>query len=235
MPDNATPVFSVIIPSRDRPEYVGQAIASALLQDLSDLEVLVVNDGAIPIALNSDKRVHIFSNNGRGLNAARNLAVQTARGHFIAFLDDDDVWTDRQFLSRAAKHLTVHGGFYFADGMMRFADGRSKLFSRDADVTSLAHDNTILISALCYDKNLHQELGLFDVSIPYYADWDWYLRVARAGYRLHHDQNPVVDIRVHAQNMSGLDHVMRRQSDLDRLCAKHNLGPIQLKNHTDFV
>jgi glycosyltransferase involved in cell wall biosynthesis len=229
------PIFSVIIPSRDRPHYVGQAIASALAQDLKSLEILVVNDGEGPIAQPADDRVRVLNNALRGLNAARNLAVKNARGRFIAFLDDDDVWTDTNFLSRAAKALTSTGGFYFADGVMRFFDGQSKLFSRDADAQSLTHDNTILISALCYETKLHHELGLFDEAIPYYADWDWYLRVARAGYNFKHDKVAVVDIRVHAQNMSGPDNIARRQSDLDQLCAKHNLGSIPLKNHIDFV
>jgi glycosyltransferase involved in cell wall biosynthesis len=235
MPTSVPPIFSVIIPSRDRPQFVGQAIASVLAQNLRALEVIVVNDGAQPITQPADNRAHILDNQMRGLNAARNLAVQHARGRFIAFLDDDDVWTDKDFLFRAANTLMTKGGFYFADGEMRFADGRSKLFSKDADVSSLALDNTILISALCYETKLHKALGLFDESIPYYADWDWYLRVARAGHHFYHDRTAVVDIRVHAQNMSGQDNSAARRADLNALCKKHNLGEISLKNHIDFV
>ncbi len=229
------PTFSVIIPTRDRLEYLGEAIASVLAQDLEALEVLVVNDGSFPIPVHTDARVRIFDNQSHGLNPARNLAIQNSGGRFIAFLDDDDVWTDANFLSRAAAGLEAKGGFYFADGMMRFADGRAKHFSRDATAASLAHDNTILISALCYEKKLHDSLGLFDESIPYYADWDWYLRVARAGFHFRHDESVVVDIRVHAQNMSGGDNIMKRQNDLNQMCKKHNLGNIPLKNHIDFV
>jgi len=230
---NEAPLFSVIIPTRGRPEYLGEAIASVLSQELSAFEVLVINDGSQPIANHTDARVRIFDNEMRGLNPARNLAVQKSAGRFIAFLDDDDVWTDPKFLSRAAAGLQAEGGFYFADGMMRFADGNAKLFSRGATAASLAQDNTILISALCYEKKLHDALGLFDETIPYYADW--YLRVARAGFHFQHDPSIVVDIRVHAQNMSGSDNIRMRQNDLDHLCEKHNLGNIALKNHIDFV
>ena len=154
MATSMVPVFSVIIPTRDRPEYLSEAIASVLAQDLAALVVLVVNDGSLPIAAQTDPRVRIFDNQKCGLNPARNLAVQNSGGQFIAFLDDDDVWTDLNFLSRAAAGLQANGGFYFADGMMRFADGTAKLFSRDATAASLAQDNTILISALCYEKKL---------------------------------------------------------------------------------
>ncbi len=235
MPNNPALIFSVIVPTRDRPEFVGEAIASVLKQRLIGLEVLVVNDGTELIPDQTDARVRILDNHMRGLNSARNMAVQNAQGRFIAFLDDDDVWTDPDFLSQAASVLDVNGGLYFADGLMQFVDGTAKSFSLDANAESLAHDNTILISALCYEAKLHDELGLFDETMPYYADWDWYLRVARAGHHIHHAQQTVVDIRVHAQNMSGEDNISRRQNDLNRLCEKHNLGKILLKNHVDFV
>ncbi len=235
MPASASPIFSVIIPSCDRPQYVGDAIASVLTQDLIALEVIVVNDGAQPIAQPADDRVRFLENATQGLNPARNLGIKNARGRFVAFLDDDDVWTDANFLTRAANILSLKGGFYFADGLMRFADGRTKLFSQPTDAKSLERDNTILISSLCYETKLHDALGLFDETIPYYADWDWYLRVARAGYHLEHDKSPVVDIRIHEQNMSGQDNSALRKADLARLCEKHNLGPIPLKNHLDFI
>lgn len=235
MQDNSRPIFSVIIPTRDRPQFIGQAITSVLAQDLTALEVLVVNDGSEPITTPNDVRVCVLDNARHGLNPARNLGVRNARGRFIAFLDDDDVWTDSNFLTRAAKILSLKGGFYFADGIMRFADGRAKSFSQPTDAKSLERDNTILISALCYETKLHDALGFFDETIPYYADWDWYLRVARAGYHFEHHKTAVVDIRVHAQNMSGQDNTALREADLARFCEKHNLGPIPLKNHTDFL
>jgi hypothetical protein len=99
----------------------------------------------------------------------------------------------------------------------------------------LARDNTILISAVCYKKSLHQSLGKFDETLPYYWDWDWYLRVARAGARLDHCAESVVDIRVHAQNMSGNSNNIARKNNLELLCAKHNLVNVVLKSHVDFV
>lgn len=229
------PKFSVIIPSRNRPRYLAEAVASVLAQTFADFELLVVNDGAGEISSVRDPRLKILNNYQHGAVAARNLGVATASGDFIAFLDDDDVWVRGDHLDVAAASLTSSCDFYFADGAMVFPDGSRKLFARDATAKSLERDNTILISAVCYKKSLHASLGLFDVTLPYYWDWDWYLRVVRSGAKFEWRKLAVVDIRIHAQNMSGHDNLALRRANLNLLQIKHNLLNVDLKSHIDFV
>ena len=118
---------------------------------------------------------------------------------------------------------------------MHFPDGSKKLFSRRADKQSLLTNNTILISTICYHRSLHEKLGLFDEALPYYWDWDWYLRVVKADFRLERSNRSATAIRVHPHNMSGNNNIKDRQSNLDLLVKKHSLGKIKLKNHLDFV
>ena len=119
---------------------------------------------------------------------------------------------------------------------MRFEDGRPDLpFAFDADLETLSRDNTILISGVIYRRALHAALGQFDETLPFYWDWDWYLRIARAGHALTHVRKPVVAIRVHAQNMSGESLEAQRRANLDRFSTKHALPPIPLKNHLDIA
>jgi glycosyltransferase involved in cell wall biosynthesis len=227
--------FTVIIPTYNRPHFLLAAVQSVQMQKYVNFELLIVNDGDDAIAAFDDPRIRVLNNNGRGAVPARNFGVAEARGTFIAFLDDDDVWTDALHLSKAHEALLTGADFYFADGVMRFPNGEARAFMRDANAATLAHDNTILISTVCYAKTLHNALGHFDEALPYYWDWDWYLRVARAGFIIHRHSQPAVDIRVHAQNMSGDDNLARRRANLDLLRAKHGLGEIAIKNHTDFV
>ncbi|MDE2383292.1 MAG: glycosyltransferase [Alphaproteobacteria bacterium] len=226
--------FSVIIPTRNREEFLPQAVESVLAQEGVSLELLLVNDGD-PLTLSfADPRVHVLDNRKRTAVPARNLGVAHATGEFIAFLDDDDFWIDLRHLAKAQAQFDQHTDFYFANGEMRFADGSVKLFDRNATASSLEKDNTILISAVCYRRKIHEQLGRFDEALPYYWDWDWYLRVARGGFSLFHQKAPAVAIRVHQANMSGQNEAARR-ANLDALQAKHSLPPIPLKNHTDFV
>jgi glycosyltransferase involved in cell wall biosynthesis len=228
-------LISCIIPTRNRPEFVVEAARSVLAQSYANLELIIVNDGSTPVPLIDDIRVRIIDAGQRGAVPARNLGIASARGDAIAWLDDDDVWTDKDFLADCAILFAAGEHFIFADGALLFTDGTRKTFARPATATTLERDNTILISALCYRKNLHDTLGRFDEALPYYWDWDWYLRVARTATPLRRLKKAVVDIRIHTQNMSGHNNADQRAANLAALCNKHNLQDIPLKSHIDFV
>jgi glycosyltransferase involved in cell wall biosynthesis len=91
-------LVSVVIPSYRRPQLVLRAVQSVLSQTLRDIEVIVVVDGDDPQALQAlasidDPRFRVKSlTRSIGAAGARNVGVNEARGHWIAFLDDDDEW-----------------------------------------------------------------------------------------------------------------------------------------------
>lgn len=93
-----TPVVSVVIPTRNRPELVVRAVRSALAQTLQEIEVVVIIDGpdaATVAALGEigDERVRwIERETSGGAPTARNHGVDTAAAEWVAFLDDDDEW-----------------------------------------------------------------------------------------------------------------------------------------------
>jgi glycosyltransferase involved in cell wall biosynthesis len=227
--------FSVVIPTRDRPDFLAQAVDSVLQQSFPDLELLIVNDGVTSVTDFGDDRVRVLNNETRGAVPARNLGILEASGSHIAFLDDDDYWTNPSHLEQANAALIDSADFYFSNGAMLYPDGEKRLFSHSADKQSLMRDNTILISTVCYRRGLHLQLGNFDEALPYYWDWDWYLRVAKADFRIAHSSQEAVSIRVHPQNMSGETNRDARQENLNLLIAKHSLKNITLKNHLDFV
>ncbi len=230
--------FSVIIPTRGRLQFLRQAVASVLEQTHATHEIMVVDDGAgaLDAVGQMAPSVIVLDNSQRGPVPARNRGIAKATGDVIAFLDDDDWWTDKTYLAQAAAAFQAGAKFCFADGGLSFEDQRAPLaFEFDADAQSLERDNTILISAVSYRRSLHQELGGFDETLPFYWDWDWYIRVARAGHALTHIRSAAVAIRVHAQNMSGESLYRQRRENLDCFAAKHRLPPIPLKNHVDIA
>ena len=114
---NELPFFSIILPTRNRPQLFRAALDSVLGQTFTELEVLVVNDGSSDEFLPSyqamqaeyDERVKWHYQpqrpNGHGQSYSMNTGAYHARGEYITFLDDDDVWTDRDHLLRA--HATI--------------------------------------------------------------------------------------------------------------------------------
>ena len=230
--------ISVIIPTKGRHHYLRQALESVLAQGQAPKEIIVVDDGegAAGAVGGMHPAITVLDNGQRGPVPARNRGVTHATGDCICFLDDDDWFTDNDYFARVSEAFDRGADFCFADGILRFEDGRPDLpFAFDADGTTLTRDNTILISGVVYRRALHAALGPFDETLPFYWDWDWYLRVARAGHSLTHIRRPVVAIRVHAQNMSGESLEAQRRANLDRFSTKHALPPIPLKNHLDIA
>ncbi|MGA8261597.1 MAG: glycosyltransferase family A protein [Arenicellales bacterium] len=99
---SSSPVVSVVIPAFNAAQTLREAVSSVLSQSFGALECLIVDDGSgdgtavLASRLErEDKRVRVFSHQehaNRGVAASRNLAIDHARGNFIAFLDADDAW-----------------------------------------------------------------------------------------------------------------------------------------------
>ncbi len=87
------PLASIVIPTRDRLDYLAEAVESALAQTAEEIEVIVVDDGsATPIGASAyDGRVRMIRHERpRGVSAARNAGLCAATGEYVCFLDDDD-------------------------------------------------------------------------------------------------------------------------------------------------
>jgi glycosyltransferase involved in cell wall biosynthesis len=107
---NGSPLVTVVIPTRNRPELIGRAVRSALQQTLTDLEVIVVVDGPDPatvLALEPVQRVDARLRvlplpENVGGSDARNAGIQVAKGEWIALLDDDDEWMPQKLTKQLA-------------------------------------------------------------------------------------------------------------------------------------
>lgn len=89
---------AVIIPTKDRPDFLQEAIASALAQTHSPIEVVVVDDGSTPAVDSAEltarhgPTVSVLRNDvSRGLAYSRNRGVEEARAEYVIHLDDDDL------------------------------------------------------------------------------------------------------------------------------------------------
>ena len=237
-------MISVIIPTYKRPQLLERALKSVQAQTVQSWEAIVVDDGdgeGTELAFSlRDARIRAYPNWGSRQTDARNTALLRAECDYIALLDDDDWWEDPQHLEhclevlRTQNALVYRGGYLVTERNMQELERLS--YTLEATPQSLLSDNALLVSAVAYPRAFHDELGGFDDRMGHYWDWDWYLRVAHAGYGLVKVEGSGVCIALHESNASGAhQNLLERRSDLSRLSQKHGLEGIELKNHHSLL
>jgi glycosyltransferase involved in cell wall biosynthesis len=117
---DAAPTVSVIITTYNRSALVTEAIESVFAQNFRDFELIVVNDGSTDdtreVLARYGGRIRCIHQANAGLNAARNAAIDVARGEFFALLDDDDLWAPGKLeLCVALARRFPQAGFVFSN------------------------------------------------------------------------------------------------------------------------
>lgn len=126
-----TPKVSVIIPLYNTEAYVGEALRSIQTQTLRETEILVVDDGStdrstavVETLAAADGRIRLLRQANAGQSAARNAALDIARGEFIYFMDSDDLLDADALAACYEKCTSEHLDFVFFDGVS-FGDAAS--------------------------------------------------------------------------------------------------------------
>lgn len=193
------PRVSVILRTKDRPGLLAEALDSLRGQTFADFETILVNDGApLPEAV-------LESPPGRSLTVvvppapggrtrALNAGLAAARGTWIAYLDDDDVYLPRHLQAlegaRAAGARAAHTSVRQirrergADGA--FHDGATiTTYDRPLDAGRILLKNDVPLLALGHERALAEEAGGFDPAFDLFEDWDFLIRLARCASVVH--------------------------------------------------
>lgn len=112
---NASMLFSIIIPVYKTESYLSRCIDSILSQTYQNFELILVDDGSpdnCPQICDEyarrDNRVHVFHKENGGAASARNIGIRASCGDYIMFTDSDDYWNDRSALQRIAKAIIAY-------------------------------------------------------------------------------------------------------------------------------
>ncbi len=203
-----TPAVSVVIPTHDRKNLLLLAIRSALSQRGVEVEVIVVDDGSTDgswEALHSinDPRIRLVHHGSSlGVATARNAGAAAAVGSWIAFLDDDDVWSPDKLAEQldAAQEVGsqwVYGGAVAIDLNGRLLAGDPPP-SPESLVSELRRKNLMPAgsSNVMIQATSFASIGGFDPDLRHLADWDLWLRIASASQPALADK-PLVGYRIH--------------------------------------
>ena len=152
---------SVITPAYNAAQVLARAVNSVQMQTLVDWEMIIVDDGssdstyalAQSLALGAPRVVVLRHEAGQGAAAARNTALETARGRYIAFLDADDEWTSTK-LAQQIEAMQAQGAALSYTGFLRISDTVERFIEVPARVTrtQLLFGNIICCSSAVYDR-----------------------------------------------------------------------------------
>jgi glycosyltransferase involved in cell wall biosynthesis len=212
---------SVVMTARDRERYVGAATESILRQSPAPYEVIVVDDGSRDGTLRElaqfGDAIRVLGQPPRGHAAGLNRGLAATRGDLIAFLDSDDLWTDRSLGSRMER-LALEDQ---PDGVY----GRIEQFvSPELEARSFRFDPfpppTPLLQALLIRRSVADAVGPFDESLSTASNIEWLARAQAAGIRLVAIDALVGRRRIHRTNL-GLDLTSTKRDDLLRVVREH--------------
>ncbi|WP_371036490.1 glycosyltransferase family 2 protein [Rhodosalinus sp. FB01] len=183
--------ISVIIPTCDRPsELLQEAVQSALRQTLRPIEIIVIDNGQKPQASGSlPESVKYHKTDTRiGPSRARNIGASMAKGTHLAFLDDDDWWSE-DFLFHMAEASKSQAVRCVYGTIMRWKYGQAheqeNLTAETAtiDVLVLRNPGAGGINVLI-EKELFLEIGGFDEELPVSEDRALAIEVLRKGEKI---------------------------------------------------
>ncbi|MGE3549661.1 MAG: glycosyltransferase [Geobacter sp.] len=204
-----TPLVSVIVPTYNRPDMLKGAIQSILDQTFLDFEIIAVNDAGQDVssvvrAFNSPKIFYHSHETNKGLAASRNTGIRTARGKYIAYLDDDDIFYP-EHLATLVNFLQKNGeSVAYTDAyrahQYRQEDGtyvvteRDVPYSFDFNFKDILVGNYIPVTCFMHDIQCIHEAGYFDESLHSHEEWDLWIRMTQK-FPFHHIKNITCEFR----------------------------------------
>ena len=238
------PEISIIIPTRNRGSLLAsRALPSALAQEGVDQEVVVVNDGSSDdtvarLAAWDDARIRVVRVDGpHGVSIARNAGIAAARGEWLAFLDDDDVWAPTKLRTQLEVGRNENADFVYAGALAVDARGTviHELYLPPADELAAKLDQACVVPAGCSNVIARTEavrrVHGFDERLANLADWDLWIRIV-----------PIVrpaacaDVLVAYVLHDGNLHVVDDPGDeLDYLVGKHANADVPRRIAVDRV
>jgi LmbE family N-acetylglucosaminyl deacetylase len=186
------PLLSVVVRTKNRPQFLAEALAGIARSTYGRLEVVLVNDGGAPPSVPEGfpfpvRLVDLQP--GRGRAGAANAGIAAASGDYVGFLDDDDLVEPEHFEILAGlvagagvrvAYTDAAVGVYEPGGPRGWREVERRLpYSRDFDPELLLLDNYIPFHTLLFERRLYQEAGPLDESLPFFEDWEFLIRLAR--------------------------------------------------------
>lgn len=198
-------LVSVIIPVFNAASFLPHAVASIDHQSYRPLEIIVVDDGSTDntaeVARSLPSLSYYLHQENKGPSAARNFGLKQATGEFIAFLDADDQWPSSK--------LDLQIGRLRAEPQLDVVLGRIQYISlpgaKTIDIAFETEERTLThvhLGSGVYRRRVFERVGLFDESLRYSEDVDWFMRAREEDISMVILGDVTLLYQLHAGNMT---------------------------------
>ena len=198
---------AVVMPYYNEPLFLLRSVCGVLGQSHHNFHLFIVDDGS-----DNDKKardlipempkITILEKENGGVSSARNLALEQIQSWFmpfdyIAYCDSDDIWNSNH-LTESIDVLENDGfDMIYSDVDLRFPDNSRAVsfgiphYNDFPGLTSLLKQNFIYISSVVHCVKC-LDIGNFDSSLDSLEDWDFWIRIAKAGYNIGKNYNSII-------------------------------------------
>jgi glycosyltransferase involved in cell wall biosynthesis len=219
------PTFTVVLPVYNGERTVADAIRSVVGQTRADFELIVVNDGSTDGTaqrvreLEQDSRIIVVHQENRGLAATRNAGIERARGRYVSFLDDDDLFLPG-YLEAMGRALDETPGAAFADcphwrldddtGRFRppIRSGPLVLPTEPLELFRLLLEKNIVSARATVRRSVLEDVGSFNPALRAAEDYELWLRLAARGHYGVHVPESFVVSRLRDESLSANERLM---------------------------
>jgi len=199
-------MISVIIPTYNRSQFLAEAVESVLAQSVFQsrkysFEIIIIDDGSTDDTRKVVERfsgpINYYCQPHQGVSRARNHGLEKAKGEFIAFLDSDDLWLPEKIKLQmnVMENLPHLMGCTTEEIWLRrgkSVNPREKHRKYSGWIFPHALPLCILsLSASLFRRQVFEEIGTFDESLPACEDYDFSLRYSLR-YPLHLIDRPLI-------------------------------------------
>ena len=208
----SAPVVSIIMPCYQMASYIGKAIEGVMAQSFDDWELLIVDDASddgtpdvVKTYLEKDNRIGLaVKERHSGIADTRNLAINMARGRFLAFHDADDVWHPDKLEKQLAFMEEKQAGISYTayDWIDTEGNSLNKIIhtAGDLDYDKYLKNTIIGCSSVMVDRNV---VGEVDVpSFRTSEDMATWLTILKKGHLAYALELPLMSYRIRPHSAS---------------------------------
>ena len=204
------PRVSVVIPTFNCERFIERTIDSALRQTYRDFEIIVVDDGSTDgtqaVLARYGGVLRCMYQANQGASAARNVALASASGEFIAYLDADDLW-DPEKLARQVEYLDAYPACGFVhtevavideqDAVLhaRFNQETRRSVPQGKCIRELLQRSHIQTLTVVERRDAFDRAGTFDLRLPVAQDYLHWIQVVLQGYEVGYLADPLGQYR----------------------------------------